>query len=140
MRPIVVAASILALASAARAQDPGASLTPFDKKSGGSEKMHMLAHIPGYSGKWKASDVELEQDPSRPYVYLCGFVNYNFQIYDIAQVREARRRSSNGRSRIPSCIAGSARWTGSTSRSAIATTTSSRSNSSRAVPTPTSAR
>ncbi len=94
MRPIVVATGILALAALAspsRAQDPGASLTPFDKKTGGSEKMHMLAHIPGNEGNWKASDVELEQDPSRPYVYLCGFVNYNFQVYDIAKSGSAKK-------------------------------------------------
>ncbi len=91
MRPIVVAATILALASTAQAQDPGASLTPFDKKSGGSEKMHMLAHIPGNSSAWKAADVELEQDRNRPFVYLCGFVNFNFQVYDISATASPKK-------------------------------------------------
>ncbi|MEO6444108.1 MAG: hypothetical protein ABIZ91_11935 [Gemmatimonadaceae bacterium] len=83
MRSMVVASTLLALSSAALAQDPGVALTPFDKKTGGSDKMHMLAHVPGHEGAWKAADVELEQDPNRPYAYLCGFVNFDFQIYDI---------------------------------------------------------
>jgi hypothetical protein len=34
-------------------------------------------------GAWKAADIEMEQDPGRPYVYVSGFVNSNMQIYDI---------------------------------------------------------
>ncbi len=76
--------ALVCAGSVAAAQDPGQSVTPFDKKTGGSEKMHMLAHVTGHDGAWKAADVELEQDRDRPYAYLCGFVNYDVQIYDIS--------------------------------------------------------
>ena len=80
----VIAGTICGLSAAARAQDPGASVPSFDKKTGGSEKLHMLSHVTSRDGPWKAADVELEQDPSRPYVYLCGFVNFGVQVYDIS--------------------------------------------------------
>jgi hypothetical protein len=84
MRRLIVLPAVLALASLVRAQDPGASVLAFDAKHNGSDKMHMVAHVPAYAGAWKASDIEIEQDRSRPYVYLSGFVNFDFQIYDIA--------------------------------------------------------
>jgi len=86
MRRVIVAAALTAwcgLASAVRAQDPGSAVTDFDKKKGGSEKIHQLARIPAHEGAWKASNVELEQDRNRPYAYLSGFVNFAFTIYDI---------------------------------------------------------
>ncbi|MEO7962434.1 MAG: hypothetical protein ABIT38_00835, partial [Gemmatimonadaceae bacterium] len=91
MRPIFVVAAVFGLATAARAQDPGAPLTPFEKKSGGSEKMHMLSHVIGHDGAWKAADVEIEQDRDRPYVYLCGFVNYDVQIFDISNTASPKK-------------------------------------------------
>jgi hypothetical protein len=72
-----------ALTTIALAQDPGASLTDFDKKRGGSDKVHRLANVPAHTGAWKAADVELEQDRNRPYAYLSGFVNYDVTIYDL---------------------------------------------------------
>jgi len=87
MRRVIVAAALTAwcgLASSARAQDPGSAVTDFDKKKGGSAKVHQLARIPAHEGSWKAADVELEQDRNRPYAYLCGFVNFDFTIYDIS--------------------------------------------------------
>src|SRR5581483_601433 len=75
--------AVAALPFAARAQDPGASVPDFNAKRGGNEKMHMLGHVPGHSGAWKASDIEMEQDRDRPYVYLCGFTNFDVQIYDV---------------------------------------------------------
>jgi len=87
MRRVIVAAALTAwcgLASAVRAQDPGSAVTDFDKKKGGSEKIHQLARIPAHEGAWKASNVELEQDRNRPYAYLSGFVNFAFTIYDIS--------------------------------------------------------
>ena len=86
MRRSFVISAVIAVSTvtaAARAQDPGAQLKDFDQKRAGSEKMHMLARIPGHPGPWKAADVELEQDRDRPYVYLCGFTNFDVQIYDI---------------------------------------------------------
>ena len=87
MRRVIVVAALTAwcgLASATRAQDPGSAVPDFDKKKGGSEKVHQLARIPAHEGAWKAADVELEQDRNRPYAYLCGFVNFDFTIYDIS--------------------------------------------------------
>lgn len=88
---VVALATLHVVSSTLGAQDPGVAVTPFDKKSGGSDKMHMLAHVPGHDGKWKASDVELEQDPNRPFAYLCGFVNFDFQIYDISNTARPAR-------------------------------------------------
>ena len=84
-RSIVIAAlcALPALTSVAGAQDPGASLPDFDKKRGGSEKVHRLGNVPAHTGAWKAADVELEQDRNRPYAYLSGFVNYDVTIYDL---------------------------------------------------------
>ena len=83
MRRFVPAALIALTATLARAQDPGVAPKPFDQKHAGNDKMHMVAHVPGHPGAWKAADIELEQDPDRPYVYLCGFINFDVQIYDI---------------------------------------------------------
>jgi hypothetical protein len=83
MRRSFIVAAVVAFASIARAQDPGTPLKSFDQKHAGSEKMHMLGHVVGHPGAWKAADIELEQDRDRPYVYLCGFVNFDVQIYDI---------------------------------------------------------
>jgi hypothetical protein len=81
---VAVLTACCSLASTVRAQDPGVAVTDFDKKKGGSEKMHQLARIPAHQRAWKAADVELEQDRNRPYAYLCGFVNFDFTIYDIS--------------------------------------------------------
>ncbi len=87
-RPLVVASltvltTLTAFATKVRAQDPGVSVVDFDKKKGGSEKIHALGHMAGNDGAWKASNLELEQDRNRPYVYLNGFVNFNFIVYDL---------------------------------------------------------
>jgi hypothetical protein len=87
MRRLTVVAALTALGGIApliRAQDPGASVPDFDKKHGGSEKIHALGHVTAHDGAWKAADVELEQDRNRPYAYLCGFVNFDFTIYDLS--------------------------------------------------------
>ncbi len=83
MRRFVPAALIALTATLARAQDPGVPPKPFDQKHAGNDKMHMVAHVVGHPGAWKASDIELEQDRDRPYVYLSGFTNFDFQVYDI---------------------------------------------------------
>jgi len=86
MRRSLVIASLSAVTAvaSAHAQDTGGSVPDFDKKKGGSTKMHRLAHVPAHTGSWKAADVELEQDRNRPYAYLSGFVNYDVTIYDIS--------------------------------------------------------
>ena len=94
MRRFLVFASLSAfsaVAPAIRAQDPGMSVVDFDKKRGGSEKVHQLARIPSHDGAWKASDIELEQDRNRPYVYLSGFVNFDFTIYDISNTSSPKQ-------------------------------------------------
>ena len=75
-------AALLTLAPAAlAAQDlPTPS---FDQKKGGSDKVTLLKRVENNPGPWKASDIEIEQERGRPYVYVSGFVNYNTKIYDI---------------------------------------------------------
>jgi hypothetical protein len=83
MRTSVIVAALFGVTSAAWAQDPGMALRPFDQKHGGSPNIHMLAHVVTHPGAWKLSDIEMEQDPGRPYVYASGFVNNDVQIYDV---------------------------------------------------------
>ncbi len=78
-----LALTLTLLPTLATAQDPGAVLVDFDQKRGGTENMTRLAHVENNPGAWKAADIELEQDPGRPFVYVSGFVNYNFFIYDL---------------------------------------------------------
>jgi hypothetical protein len=68
MRTSFVLLAAFGLATAAQAQDPGTAVRPFDKKHGGSPNMHMLSHVVTHPGAWKLADVEMEQDPDRPYV------------------------------------------------------------------------
>ena len=75
--------AVLGLATVVRAQDPGGTV-PDSLKRGGSLKVHALSHVRRHAGKWKAADIEIEQDANRPYVYVCGFMNYDTQIYDIS--------------------------------------------------------
>jgi hypothetical protein len=83
MRRLFLPLALLGLATTVRAQDPGVPVPDFDKKHGGSDKVHEVAHVVNNAGAWKAADIEIEQDPGRPYVYVCGFVNFDAQIYDI---------------------------------------------------------
>jgi hypothetical protein len=83
MRSLFFVPALFVLATNARAQDPGTPVPSFDGKHGGSPNVHMVAHVVAHPGAWKAADVEMEQDPGRPYVYLCGFVNFDVQIYDV---------------------------------------------------------
>jgi len=91
MYRLLAALVLLLLPNAARAQDPGVAVRPFDQKHGGSKSVHMLAHVVNNPGAWKAADVEMEQDPERPYVYVCGFVNFDTQIYDVKDPAHPRR-------------------------------------------------
>jgi hypothetical protein len=84
MRQLVIAALCCLSPALVRAQDPGTPTTPFDKKHGGTEKVHNLSSDLVNKGSWKAASVEIEQDRNRPYVYLSGFVNFNAKIYDIS--------------------------------------------------------
>ena len=74
----------LTVATGLLAQDPGMAV-PDTLKHGGSTKVHMLGHVAGNEVKWKAADVEIEQDVGRPYVYMSGFINYNALIFDISK-------------------------------------------------------
>jgi hypothetical protein len=82
MSKLSIALALVGLAAVARAQDAGLAV-PDTAKHGGSLKVHELAHVDGHEGRWKAADIEIEQDANRPYVYLCGFVNFDTKIYDI---------------------------------------------------------
>ncbi|MEO8479753.1 MAG: hypothetical protein ABI542_09000 [Gemmatimonadota bacterium] len=83
MRSILTLTALLALTAPLLAQDAGMKVPAFDQKSGGSPNMTMVAHVVNHPGAWKAADIEIEEEMARPYVYLSGFVNNNFQIYDI---------------------------------------------------------
>ena len=84
MRRLFVPLAVLSLATSLHAQDPGATVPADSLKRGGSEKVHQIAHVVTHTGRWKAADIEIEQDPGRPYVYVCGFVNYDAMMYDIS--------------------------------------------------------
>src|SRR6185503_13282727 len=90
-RQSIAVLAALTLATVARAQDPGMALPSFDQKRGGSDKVHMLSHVVGHATPWKAADVEMEQEPSRPYVYQCGFVNFDVQIYDVRDLASPKK-------------------------------------------------
>src|SRR5579862_323594 len=90
MRKLSVWLALFAFVPVARAQDPGRGV-PDSIKQGGSAKVHAIAHIGTHSGPVKAADLEIEQDPNRPYVYVCGFTNYDTQIYDIRNPAQPKK-------------------------------------------------
>jgi hypothetical protein len=67
------------------------AVRPFDQKHGGSKSLHMLGHVVTNPGPWKAADIEMEQDPGRPYVYVSGFINFDTQIYDVKDPAHPRK-------------------------------------------------
>jgi hypothetical protein len=87
----LVALALCSAPVAAWAQDPGVAVRPFDQKHGGSKSVHLLGHVVTNPGPWKAADIEMEQDPGRPYVYVCGFVNFDTQIYDVKDPAHPRK-------------------------------------------------
>ena len=91
MRGTLAFLALAGLAATAGAQDPGSTVPSADKKHGGSPNIRMIAHVDNHPGAWKAADIEMEQDPGRPYVYVCGFVNYDVQIYDVRDEAHPRR-------------------------------------------------
>ena len=80
MRGVLTGLALAGLATALQAQDPGKAVLTATQKQGGSPNIHLLAHVQTASGPWKAADIEMEQDADRPYVYVCGFVNFDAQI------------------------------------------------------------
>ncbi len=91
MRGFVIALALSGLATTLPAQDPGMMVPKPDQKKGGSANVHMVAHVVTHPGAWKASDIEVEQEISRPYVYVSGFVNNDFQIYDIKDAAHPKK-------------------------------------------------
>lgn len=91
MRRLLVTAVLSLSTTAVLAQDPGESPPPFDQKKGGTKNVQVLKHVENHPGAWKAADVELEQEPGRPFLYLSGFVNYTTQIYDISNPSTPRK-------------------------------------------------
>jgi hypothetical protein len=72
--------ALLALAGSVRAQDAGAVVPT--SKHGGNGKIKVLSHVE--TGGWShAATVEVEQELTRPYVYISGFLGYNTRIYDV---------------------------------------------------------
>ena len=58
-------------------------LPQFDAKNTGTKKMHMLSHVVAHPGAGRRPISSSSRIPDRPYVYLCGFVNFDVLIYDI---------------------------------------------------------
>lgn len=83
--------AVIGLAGMVSAQDPGTVVRHVDQKMGGSKSIELLAHVPTHAGPWMAADIEMEQDPNRPYVYICGFVNQDMQIWDVRDVRHPKK-------------------------------------------------
>src|ERR1043166_5841648 len=96
MRGTLAFLALAGLAATAGAQDPGSTVPSADKKHGGSPNIRMIAHVDNHPGAWKAADIEMEQDPGRPYMYVCGFVNYDVQIYDVRAEAHPRRVAGMG--------------------------------------------
>ena len=93
-RPFIIPAVftlVAAVTPMVRAQDAGVAPKAFDEKHAGNDKMHMVAHVVSHPGAWKAADIEIEQDRNRPYVYVCGFVNFDAQIYDISNTAAPKK-------------------------------------------------
>ncbi|HXI21335.1 MAG TPA: hypothetical protein VNH46_09630, partial [Gemmatimonadales bacterium] len=91
MRLFIAGLALAGLAGTAMAQDPGHSVRPFDQKHGGGGHLHLVAHVVTHPGPWKAADIEMEQDPGRPYVYISGFVNDDAQIWDVRHPAHPRK-------------------------------------------------
>jgi hypothetical protein len=94
MRGVVaglVGLAVVGVTGVASAQDPGTVVPPASKKMGGSKSVELLAHVTTHAGPWMAADLEMEQDPNRPYVYICGFVNQDMQIWDVRDVRHPKK-------------------------------------------------
>ncbi len=51
----LVVLALGAVGTSLRAQDPGMQVPNDAQKQGGSPSMHMLAHVDGYAGAWKAA-------------------------------------------------------------------------------------
>jgi hypothetical protein len=59
-------------------------------KMGGSSNIHLVAHIP-LGGFFRVMDDEIEQDPSRPYAYVCqGRDRPGFTIIDLHDLNNAK--------------------------------------------------
>ncbi len=72
--------------AAAQAFHPGSSLGPGQQ---GSTNMKIISHIP-MGGPFHANDLEIEQELSRPYVYLSRRATYGFSIIDIKEPTRAK--------------------------------------------------
>ncbi len=90
MPKLSICLALLGFVPVVRAQDPGRAV-PDSNKHGGSKKVHEIAHVVTHLGPVKAADLEIEQDSSRPYVYVCGFTNYDTQIYDIRNPAQPKK-------------------------------------------------
>jgi len=83
--------TLLALsAGRAGAQEPG--VLP-NVKHGGSPNIKLLSHLP-LGGYFAVADIEIEQDPARPYVYVSKMMNSpggaGFDVVDVGDPANAR--------------------------------------------------
>ncbi len=81
-------ALLLALPAGAHAQADSTA-----GKVGGSDNIHMLSHIP-LGDFFAAADIEMEQDPARPYVYVSNMTfapgGAGFTIVDVKDPKNAK--------------------------------------------------
>ena len=91
MKHQILAAFLALSPTALLAQDQSlSSPKPFDEKKGGSDKVTLLKRVEVNPGPWKVSNLEIEQEKGRPYVYMSGFVNYNAKAYDITNTSDPK--------------------------------------------------
>ena len=81
--------STLAVRPCAAQQGAPNSILP-GLKFGGSRNVQLLSHLP-LGGYFRTSDVEIEQEPSRPYVYVAQMLDRaGFSILDVRDPAHAR--------------------------------------------------
>jgi hypothetical protein len=54
----------------------------------GSRNIKVMAHVP-LGGPWNANDIEIEQELSRPYVYVSGRSHFGFHLINIKNLDKA---------------------------------------------------
>ena len=88
-----LAAGVMAVASGAVAQQPGAPPPPdggLPDKVGGSSNVHLVSHLP-LGGYFRVTDADLEQELSRPYAYVAqSRERAGFSIIDLHDLNNVK--------------------------------------------------
>ena len=70
-----------------------------------ARNVHVVAHLP-LGGSYTTADIEIEQELSRPYVYVSATSAAPGSTSSVSRTRRGRRSSTPGTSRTPSCTPG----------------------------------